>query len=102
MSTIAVIRIANQYNNEGDCLPRTIAKSFPSDAPLSRIWDWVNSVSGGPEQRLLLSGPELSQQEDEPTRETFPGPMFGPVLSESRETPGAPCNPPFGEDDCPF
>lgn len=96
MKAIAIIRIAEQYNNEGDCVPRTLSRIFPPAATLGSVKEWVDSVSGGPEQRLLLSGPELVFDTSEDLTPRTPAKTSEIKPEINPETPF------FNDDDCPF
>ena len=88
MTVTAIITVKEQITQYGDCFPRRLSKIFPGTASLQDVADWVGSVTGGPERRDLLSGPEIFF-EDTP---------HATHIQTSKET--AICNAP--EKDNPF
>ena len=61
MGYCVTFQYREQYNSDCDCIPNTKAKSFPSDATLEEVAEWVRKEAGQFGNRInLLRNPQIT------------------------------------------
>lgn len=60
MSYYITFQYREQYNCAGDCMPRICVKSFPPDATLEEVAEWVRKEAGVFYDKInLLNNPQI-------------------------------------------